>query len=137
MALRDNWLGTEIATEAGEGDELSLALAEDAVPEAGNYFTGEFTVNGFSLGRQSEGLASWPVRDFFMPAYPVTVGAVQALRERLELDFAPGETCMAPFEAVQQMMISEATEELFVIDENGQTLIDLFGDGTAVLSVAN
>ena len=39
-----------IVTEAEAGKELSIRVKENANPAAGKYFTGEFTLNGTSLG---------------------------------------------------------------------------------------
>ncbi len=106
-------------TEAEEGTELSLWLREDAEPEEGNYFTGEFTVNGVSLGRKTsvDGLISWPVTGFTMPREDVTIGAVQAAREAMALSFAPNQTLALPRDAWMQIQFMEGEPPLIWYDE--------------------
>jgi len=71
-----------VVTEAEAGKELSIWLKEDANPGNGKYFTGEFTMNGTSLGsnqwRYNEG--------FTMPAENVTIAAVKADKQTLSVD---------------------------------------------------
>ena len=124
-------------TEAREGTALSLMLDENAVPGAGNYFTGEFTVNGVSLGREysEDGLTSWPVTGFSMPAQAVTIGAVQAARETLTLSFAPGETRALPMDAWIQLQFVEPP--LIRYDEaTGTEALDVNRDGKPDLQIA-
>ena len=107
-------------TEAEEGTELSLWIREDAEPEEGNYFTGEFTVNGVSLGRKYNvynPLISWPVTGFTMPREDVTIGAVQAAREAMALSFAPNQTLALPRDAWMQIQFVEGEPPLIWYDE--------------------
>jgi len=124
-------------TEARERTELSLMVDDSAVPGAGNYFTGEFTVNGRSLGREysEDGLTSWPVTSFTMPDEAVTVGAVKAAKETLALTFAPGETRALPMDAWMQLQFVEPP--LIRYDEaTGTEALDVNRDGKPDLQIA-
>lgn len=126
-------------TEAVEGTALSLMLDDSAEPEEGNYFTGEFIVNGVSLGREysEDGLTSWPVTGFTMPAEAVTIGAVQAARESLALSFAPGETRALPMAAWMQLQYMEGEPPLIRYDEvTGTEALDVNRDGKPDLQIA-
>ena len=129
-------------SEAREGTALSLMLDDSAVPGAGNYFTGEFTVNGRSLGREysEDGLTSWPVTGFSMPAEAVTIGAVKAARETLALTFAPGDTRALPMDAWMQLQYYETAvgePPLLRYDEaTGTEALDVNRDGKPDLQIA-
>ncbi len=134
-------------TEAAEGTELSLMLDESAVPEEGNYFTGEFwyvaTGTGDDpvyLGSVTENGWTSPVTAFTMPAYEVTIGAVQAARETLTLSFAPGETRALPMDAWMQLQFVEGEEgepSLIWYDEATEMeALDLNRDGLPDLGIA-
>lgn len=126
-------------TEAAEGTVLSLMLDDSAVPDPGNYFTGEFTVNGVSLGREysENGLTSWPVTGFSMLAQAVTIGAVQAARETLTLTFAPGETRALPMDAWMQLQFVAGEPPLIRYDEaTGTEALDVNRDGKPDLQIA-
>ena len=134
-------------TEAAEGTELSLMLDDSAVPEEGNYFTGEFwyvaTGTGDDpvyLGSVTENGWTSPVTAFTMPAYEVTIGAVQAARETLTLSFAPGETRALPMDAWMQLQCVEGEEgepSLIWYDEATEMeALDLNRDGLPDLGIA-
>ncbi len=125
-------------TEAAEGTALSLMLDDSAVPETGYYFTGEFTLNGVSLGRETseDGLTSWPVTGFTMPDEAVTVGAVKAARETLALSFALGETRALPMDAWMQLQYMEGEPPLIRYDEaTGTEALDVNRDGKPDLRI--
>ena len=87
-AAAAHWLGWEIvyATEAAEGDIFFVALLEDAKPDEGYYFTGEYMLDGKNLGMGTEGGATWYYTSFRMPAHDVTVSAVQEKQQALTLN---------------------------------------------------
>ena len=135
-------------TEAAEGTELSLMLDDSAVPEEGNYFTGEFWYVATGTGDDPVYLGSvtedgWtsPVTAFTMPAYEVTIGAVQAARETLTLSFAPGETRALPMDAWMQLQCVEGEEgepSLIWYDEATEMkALDLNRDGLPDLGIAD
>ena len=133
-------------TEAAEGTELSLMLDESAVPEEGNYFTGEFWYVATGTGNDPVYLGSvtengWtsPVTAFTMPAYDVTIGAVQAARETLTLSFASSETRALPMDAWMQLQFVEGEEgepPLIWYDEASEIeALDLNRDGLPDLGI--
>ena len=127
-------------TKAAEGTALSLMLDDSAVPETGYYFTGEFTLNGVSLGREysedNENI-SWPVTGFTMPDEDVTIGAVRAEREALALTFAPGKTRALPMDAWMQLQFVEGEPPLIWYDEASETeALDVNRDGQPDLRIA-
>ena len=83
---------TDVMEEAPEGLELSMQLSENAMPQEGYYFTGEYAVNHISLGRLENGMESYPITDFIMPAEPITISAVQAQQETVSLNFSENAT---------------------------------------------
>ena len=136
VALRfDGWLGSQVATEAAEGEELSLEIADGAVPAAGQYFTGEFSLDGVSLGRGYEGLNSWPIADFIMPGHSIDIAALQAEREAVTLEFSQSPSLSLSWEALMQLRDDDATAALFVMDEEWNEYIDLNQSGVADLAV--
>lgn len=81
----DYWSEKTPLTKAPEGMELMIELVDGAKPASGKYFTGEYTVNGVSLGRESE----WAcINTFTMPAEAVKVVALQADKTVLKFDFS-------------------------------------------------
>ena len=127
--------------EATEGTELSLWVREDATPETGNYFTGEFTLDGESLLEYDEnGENPRPATGFTMPAHAVTVGAVQAAQDTLALSFAPGETRALPMDAWMQLQYYETAEgepPLLRYDAaTGTEALDVNRDGKPDLQIA-
>lgn len=73
---------TVVVTEAEAGQELSVRVKESANPGNGKYFTGEFTMNGTSLGSNEWGYNE----GFTMPAENVTIAAVKADKQTLSFD---------------------------------------------------
>ncbi len=78
-----NTLDNIFVTEAEAGKKLAIWLKEDAKADKGKYFTGEYTLNGISLG-----VASWGAfnDEFTMPAEAVSIVALQAQRKSVTLD---------------------------------------------------
>jgi 3',5'-cyclic AMP phosphodiesterase CpdA len=71
-----------VVTEAEAGKKLAIWLKEDANPGSGKYFTGEFTLNGSSLGS-----TEWGYNEgFTMPAEAVMIKALQADKQTLSVD---------------------------------------------------
>lgn len=77
-----DWVNTVVVTEAEAGQELSVRVKESANPGNGKYFTGEFTMNGTSLGSNEWGYNE----GFTMPAENVTIAAVKADKQTLSFD---------------------------------------------------
>ena len=137
----DSGFNQVFPAEATEGTELSLWVREDATPETGNYFTGEFTLDGESLLEYDEnGENPRPATGFTMPAHAVTVGAVQAARETLALSFAPGETRALPMDAWMQLQYYETAvgePPLLRYDAaTGTEALDVNRDGKPDLQIA-
>ncbi len=130
----DGWTGS-VVTQAVHGEELSLQLSENAVPQAGCYFTGEFELDEVSLGRvyDENHVYSWPVTDFTMPGHNVSIAAVQAQRETMMLDFTQGSALTVDYMAWQQLQSHEAL--VMIPDENWNEFIDLDSSGTPDLAV--
>ena len=77
-----DFVNTVVVTEAEAGKELSVRVKADANPGSGKYFTGEFTLNGSSLGS-----TEWGYNEgFTMPAENVTIVAVKADKQTLSFD---------------------------------------------------
>lgn len=76
------WLTPVVVTEAAEGKVLSVRVNQSANPGDGKYFTGEFTMNGKSLGTTESGF----VEGFTMPAEAVMIKALQADKQTLSVD---------------------------------------------------
>ena len=116
-------------TEAGEGDELWVEIKENAVPESGNYFTGEFSVNGTSLGYS--GSEPWIIynNSFTMPAEAVDIAALQESKTPIILNLSEDTPCNLPFEADVKLNVDDRISISY--DENDySTLLDLDGSGT-------
>ena len=133
----DGWLGWNVVSEAPAGEVLFLNIAEGAVPEEGCYFTGEFTVNGVSLGSETGEGWSFPVTEFTMPAGPVMIGAVQAAQETVTLDFTQDSSCALAYSAMSQLREMDfcAETSMFLMDEQYNEYIDLDYSGVPDLAV--
>ena len=133
----DGYPGYEAAVEAAGGETLYLRLDENALPEEGSYFTGEFTVNMVSLGVEYDesGLFSWPVEEFVMPDHDVTVGAAQARRENVTLDFTWDTALTLPYKAMVQLHNGAAA--MFSWDGENNEFMDLNGDGAPDIAVTD
>ena len=120
----DYWSENIPLTEAPEGMELVIRLKDEAQPESGKYFTEEFSVNGVSLGRESE----WVFKsDFTMPAEAVTVAALQADKMVLTFDFTTGGSQKMDDTAVILFNNDESVSGRY--DADDYTLFDLNGGG--------
>ena len=130
----DEWMGS-VATQAVHGETVSLQLSENAMPQAGCYFTGEFKVDEAGLGREYDEnhVFSWPVSSFTMPNHAVKIAAVQAQRESVALDFSKGSAQTMDFRAWIQLQNHDDT--VIISDENGNEFIDLDESGTPDLAV--
>ena len=130
----DGWL-CSVATQAVHGEDVSLNLSEDAVPQEGCYFTGEFTVDGVSLGREYDEnhVNSWPITDFTMPKHDVSIAAVQAQRESLLLDFTQSSALSIDYMAWVQLQIHHGLA--IILTDDGDEFIDLDNSGTFDLAV--
>ncbi len=125
-------------TGAAAGTELSLWIREDAMPDAGKYFTGEFTLDGVSLGSVTENGWTHPVEGFIMPAHAVTIGAVQAQRETLTLNFTQSATLSLPLDAWMQLQMFESENPLILYDDaSGIETLDVNLDGTGDLLITH
>ena len=138
--IYDGWLSLDEVKVAIAGELISLSLLEDAEPEAGKYFTGEYVVNEKSLGLEYEEgtVVSWPVQEFIMPACDVTIETVQAYRESVTLDFTQADILTMPYMALVQLRNDEAVMEMgmFTEGENSMEYIDLNGSGVFDIAVA-
>ena len=131
------WLDWQPTAEAVMGEELKLQIADGAEPAEGYYFTGEFLVNGVSLGSETDenGLFSWPVEGMTMPAEAISIAAAQALRETVTLDFTQDTSLSVPYAAVVQLRNGSESAELFILDDDWNESIDLDGGGTPDIAV--
>ena len=120
--------------EAAAGTALSLWIREDATPDADtdNYFSGEFwyratgTDDTVFLGSVTENGWSSPVTELIMPAYDVTIGAVQAARETLTLDFTQSASASLPLDAWMQLQMFESENPLIRYDDaSGSETLDI------------
>lgn len=139
----DGWLGEEVATDAPADEVLSLRLTDDAEPEEGYYFNGEFWYRATGandnvyLGSVTENGWTSPVTEFTMPAYDVTIGAVQAARETLTLDFTQSASASLPLDAWMQLQMFESENPLILHDNaSGIETLDVNLDGTGELLIA-
>lgn len=133
-SIFDGWTGSDV-TEAVHGEELSLHLSEDAIPQPGYYFTGEFTVDGVNLGREYDEnqAASWPIVHFTMPNHPVDIAAVQAPRESITLDFTQSTAQTMAYTAWVQLQSHDGL--VIIQDEDGREFIDLDESGMPDIAV--
>ena len=122
-------------TEAAEGTDLSLWIRENANPGEEYYFTGEFKVDGISLGREYDEnhVFSWPIVDFKMPNHDVSIAAVQAQRESMTLDFSQANALTMDYVAWVQLQSRD--DILIISDDAGKEFVDLDRSGTPDLAV--
>ena len=124
---------------------LSLRLTDDAEPEGGYYFNGEFWYRATGteddpvlLGSVTENGWTRPVTEFTMPAYAVTVGAVQAQRETMTLAFVPGASRSLPLEPWMQLQMFGSGHPLILYDDaSGIETLDVNLDGTGDLLITH
>ena len=116
-----DWLTPTVVTEAEEGKELSVKIKEDAQPDAGKYFTGEFKLNGTSLGMNEW---SYPIVEFTMPAEAVTIEAVQDKRKSISFDLTATTRQEVPSAAA---LLFNGDERLNYNDELGGYDVDNSG----------
>ena len=118
--------GREKVEEAGEDDILDIWLSDDARPDTGKYFTGEFTLDGQPLGIEP----GYGFIDYFtMPGHDVQVGAVQA--EQTPLTLAPGLSPVEVPEAAFDMIAGLENSFAIDIDDSGTDDISLYYDEKA------
>ena len=117
---------TETITSAGEGDEVYIALNENAVPDEGKYFTGEYAVDGVSLGCDDRSVY---IDHFDMPDHAVTVSAIQADKEKLTIDLRSGEAVELSDEVYIKLITDDRIVKTYV-DETEEILLDLDSSGT-------
>ena len=117
---------TETITTAGEGDEVYIALNENAVPDEGKYFTGEYAVDGVSLGCDDRSVY---IDHFDMPDHAVTVSAIQADKEKLTIDLRSGEAVELSDEVYIKLITDDRIVKTYV-DETEEILLDLDSSGT-------
>ena len=125
---RSEWPDVKIMTEAAEGDELCVGLLDSAVPGKGKYFTGEYLVNGVSLGSDGEEPWTWFITEFVMPAEAMTVTAVQADKDDVCIDFSSGETADIPYDVYITLMRDDNVNKIYA-DDSDDVLIDLDDSG--------
>ena len=120
----DYWSEKTPLTKAPEGMELMIELVDGAQPTNGKYFTGEYTVNDVSLGRESE----WAcVNTFTMPAEAVKVVALQADKTVLKFDFSATGPQEVPYWGII-LFNSDVRVSWTTVDDD--YLVDFDGGGT-------
>ena len=127
-------LSLEIIHEAAEGEEIELVIPEDTLPDTGKYFTGEFLVDGESLG--SDYNAGSPIYKFTftMPAHEVTISAAQERKEELTVELGSGEKTELPEKAYMQINFT-LSDEMSYNFENDWSELDLNKSGTADIAI--
>ena len=137
--ISNSWLSFEIVDQAEAGTTLHLEIAEDAAPAPGHYFTGEFTVDGVSLGAEvlEEGISY--ITSFSMPEKPVNVCAVQAEQKSITLNFTENASGELTADAMGQLdeMSTFADTGIFLWNEGNDEFIDLDISGVPDLAVAD
>ena len=133
MTVAYHWVGweEEIVKEAAPGEEFGVILIDGSKPEKGNYFTGEFTLNGKSLGKVTGSGATWYITEFVMPECDVTLAAVQARQETLTVDLIDSEAVEIDSKAAFQI---NRDIEMDYDDASQVPLIDLNKNGTPDIS---
>ena len=133
MTVAYHWVGweEEIVKEAAPGEEFGVILIDGSKPEKGNYFTGEFTLNGKSLGKVTGSGATWYITEFVMPECDVTLAAVQARQETLTVDLIDSEAVEIDSKAAFQI---NRDIEMDYDDASHVPLIDLNENGTPDIS---
>ena len=124
----DIWSENTPLSEATAGMVLEISLKEGAQPASGKYFSGEYTVNGVSLGANE-----WEEFNsgFTMPAQAVTVAALQADRTVLTFDFSTAGPQEMTKAAIQLFNGDERLEGKRIRNEGDDgELIDFDGSGT-------
>ena len=122
------WSENTPLSEATAGMDLEISLKEGAQPASGKYFSGEYTVNGVSLGANE-----WEEFNsgFTMPAQAVTVAALQADRTVLTFDFSTAGPQEMTKAAIQLFNGDERLEGKRIRNEGDDgELIDFDGSGT-------
>lgn len=122
----DYWSEKTPLTKAPEDMELMIELIGGVQPPSGKYFTGEYTVNGVSLGRESE----WSyINTFTMPAEAVKVVALQADKTVLKFDFSAAGPQEVPKGGI--MFNGDERASWTPVDNDYQDyLVDFDGGGT-------
>ena len=120
---------TEPITSAGEFDEVFIVLKENAIPDEGKYFTGEYTVDNESLGRDVTDPWANYIDHFDMPDHAVTVAAVQADKEALTVDLRSGEAVELSYDTFILLVTADRIPRLYP-DEGDDILFDLDSSGT-------
>ena len=114
---------------AAKGTALSLWIRENARPQAGYYFTGEFSVS------VADGVWASPATEFTMPCEPVTISAIQMQQEELTLTF-DDDPKVLPLDAWMQIQFMEGEPPLILYDEASETeTLDVNRDGVPDLLV--
>lgn len=123
----DYWSEKTPLTKAPEDMELMIELIGGVQPPSGKYFTGEYTVNGVSLGRESE----WSyINTFTMPAEAVKVVALQADKTVLKFDFSAAGPQEVPKGGII-LFNGDVRVSWTPVDNNYQDyLVDFDGGGT-------
>ena len=132
-----DWLTVVAVTEAQAGDELTLAIDDTVLTPADQnvYCTGEYLLDGTSLGARTEDGVTTFVGTFTMPAHPVRIDAVLAPRTPASVRLSG--SLAAPLDddlsGWLTMVLSE--DESTLMTDDGRWLLDLNGDGTADVSI--
>ena len=123
----DYWSEKTPLTKAPEDMELMIELIGGVQPPSGKYFTGEYTVNGVSLGRESE----WSyINTFTMPAEAVKVVALQADKTVLKFDFSAAGPQEVPKGGIILFNDYEKVSWTPVDNDYQDYLVDFDGGGT-------
>lgn len=124
------WVGlnAEDVTSAGKGDVVYIELKDNAVPDEGKYFTGEYLVNGVSLGKDGDDPWSGYNYSFEMPEEAVTITAVQADKEALTLDLRSGDPVELSYDAFILLVTEDVIPRIYP-DDSDDILFDLDNSG--------
>ncbi|MED9969571.1 MAG: alpha-amylase family glycosyl hydrolase [Ruminococcus sp.] len=113
-------------TSSAAGETLAIELKANANPGTGKYFTGEFLLDGTSLGSESGSGTTWYIDEFNMPEHSVTVSAVKANKETLSINLG-SEPTELPAAAILQL---SREVEMDYDETTDTTLLDLDNSGT-------